>query len=681
MRRMLVLVACIVAASGARAVPLPPGTPDPAFGAGGIVAPVTGFGAAAVLPEADGGVLVAGTAYPPAGSPAMAGLRRYRNDGTLDAAFGAGGIVTSPLPVDAGVVAAARAPDRSIVVLALGHSLLRYLPDGTLDGSFGRGGIVTTLVPGGFVARDVLVRSDGRVLVLGTYPAADGSAGRIAAVVYARDGSLDTGFDPTGLIAVPPSVLAGLPRRALVDAQDRLVIATASRVARLSSSGAVDATFGDAGTTDVPFAVSDVATLPGGGLAIAGVDATLERIALARLTAAGAFDTSFGGDGIVSTALVAMPYSVCSHNPPSSNPGGAVVGLPDGSLVVAAAYPRAVGGATICARIEWTTALARHLADGSLDAAFGRAGVAIGTLGLPQVPTASLDARGRLVFAAFNEGFGVARYLVDSPGTTVTVTSDRTPSAAGDAVAFTAMLAGRSPTGTVTFANANRTIAACADVPVAGGRARCVTSSFLAMPGDNPITASYPGDEANPPALSQGYAQAVTAPASGAAIEFHNATLDDYVLTSQPAEIASLDASAASGWHRTGQFFLVDGAGDAGAVTMCRFTSGASFAPLQSHFYTPFAAECSALESGTVWQFEGDVLPVRLASAEGACAAGTVPLFRLFRGGPVPQPNHRFTVDVALVRGLYAQGWTLEGNGPDTIFACARDGPPAVAAR
>src|SRR4029453_13241345 len=75
-----------------------------------------------------------------------------QTDGTLDASFGIGGIVTTDF---GGTSAAARAvavqPDGKIVAAGLAaingvldFALARYNPDGTLDASFGTGGTVTT---------------------------------------------------------------------------------------------------------------------------------------------------------------------------------------------------------------------------------------------------------------------------------------------------------------------------------------------------------------------------------------------------------------------------------------------------------------------------------------------------------------------------------------------------------
>ena len=47
----------------------------------------------------------------------------------------------------------------------------------------------------------------------------------------------------------------------------------------------------------------------------------------------------------------------------------------------------------------------------------------------------------------------------------------------------------------------------------------------------------------------------------------------------------------------------------------------------------------------------------------GSCAAGQVPVFRIFRGQTrfPDNPNHRFTTDTAIYNSFVALGWDGEG--------------------
>jgi len=84
------------------------------------------------------------------------------------------------------------------------------------------------------------------------------------------------------------------------------------------------------------------------------------------------------------------------------------------------------------------------------------------------------------------------------------------------------------------------------------------------------------------------------------AIEYYNAALDHYFVTSFADEIAKLDAGDFVGWQRTGQHFTVfDPATPVtGASPVCRFY-GLPSAGLDSHFYSASPAECADVLSAS----------------------------------------------------------------------------------
>ena len=154
-------------------------------------------------------------------------------------------------------------------------------------------------------------------------------------------------------------------------------------------------------------------------------------------------------------------------------------------------------------------------------------------------------------------------------------------------------------------------------------------------------------------------------------IEYYDATSDYYFVTSFPDEIATLDSGAFGGvWKRTGQFFNVWSQPVGGAVPTCRFFS-AAFAPKSSHFYTPFSSECASVSSDRNWQFESIAFYLQLPDANGACAPGSTPVYRLYNNGKGGAPNHRYTTNVGIFNQMQALGWTAEGNGLTGAFACA----------
>jgi hypothetical protein len=166
------------------------------------------------------------------------------------------------------------------------------------------------------------------------------------------------------------------------------------------------------------------------------------------------------------------------------------------------------------------------------------------------------------------------------------------------------------------------------------------------------------------------------APADGrTAIEFHRASVDHYFVSSNPVEIAALDAGVFAGWARTGESFGVLPAGERGlprASPVCRYY-GRPEAGLDSHFYSASPAECAAVAAlyGDAWQLESsEVFVVALPDAQsGACPTATMPVYRVFNGRR--DANHRYVTSLATRATMTAAGWIAEGYGPDTVAMCA----------
>ncbi len=150
--------------------------------------------------------------------------------------------------------------------------------------------------------------------------------------------------------------------------------------------------------------------------------------------------------------------------------------------------------------------------------------------------------------------------------------------------------------------------------------------------------------------------------ASALAVEYFNALFAHYFITTNPDEIAKLDAGTIKGWQRTGQSFNVYASPGAGLVAVCRFFS-ASFAPKSSHFYAPRGLGCEAVLTNPAWTFEGDVFYTALPAANGACPAGNVPVYRLYNNGQGGAPNHRFTTSESIQLDMIRDGYVAEGTG------------------
>jgi uncharacterized delta-60 repeat protein len=415
-----------------------PGDLDSTFGGTGKIRLGLGSGsnrAHSVAVQADGKIVVAGSTS--VGSFSQFALLRYHADGSLDATFGAGGIViTSFGTMESTANAVALQPDGKIV--AAGYSftgyyynfaVARYNPDGSLDATFSDDGkIITSLDPSDDEAADVVIQPDGKIVAAGYTHVMATTA--FAVVRYHPDGSLDTSFGEDGIAR---TIAGGSARANAVALQPDGKIVAAGRnssnfvTTRYNPNGTLDATFGINGvviTTNGtnPDVAYDVAVQADGKVVICGTTVVFlgqnqfrGEFVLVRYNPDGSPDTTFDGDGIVSHYLngahenrlhslaiqpdgkiVAGGYLVLSG---SGNPSVFAVvryhtnGTPDASFdgdgiattVAGSSYSSAFGVATqadgkiVAAGIDnadfGNAALARFNADGSLDAAtFGSGG-------------------------------------------------------------------------------------------------------------------------------------------------------------------------------------------------------------------------------------------------------------------------------------------------------------------
>lgn len=226
----------------------------------------------AVAVQPDGQILLAGQGYSTAANTSDFAVARYNPDGTLDPTFGAGGVVDTVILAGndyaRGMVLQ---PDGKIVVGGDASNgtdrdlaLARYNADGSPDATFGAGGVVTTAVgaagPSGSAAPDdygvsPVLDASGRVVMTGYTTTSTGATDSVL-VRYTPAGALDTTFGGTGKVVTD---LGGNDQgRALaVQPGDGKIVmvgnATSSTtgldvaVARLNSDGTLDTTFGIGG--------------------------------------------------------------------------------------------------------------------------------------------------------------------------------------------------------------------------------------------------------------------------------------------------------------------------------------------------------------------------------------------------------------------------------------------------
>jgi len=165
-----------------------------------------------------------------------------------------------------------------------------------------------------------------------------------------------------------------------------------------------------------------------------------------------------------------------------------------------------------------------------------------------------------------------------------------------------------------------------------------------------------------------GLALAPLARADVTVVEYLHAGMGHYFITANPAEVAALDAGAPplDQWSRTGVTFraLAPAGAPVGTVPICRFFN-ASFAPKSSHFYAPEGLGCeTTIAQFPDWGLEDDkVFAAWLPDAAGNCAAGAVPIYRLYNNGQGGAPNHRFVTTLAERQVMLGRGFVAEGAG------------------
>jgi uncharacterized delta-60 repeat protein len=200
---------------------------DSSFGTGGLA--TASFGATfdehatSVAVLADGRILTSGFTFSTTGRFALA---QFGSDGRLDNSFGTGGQVTTSFPGFQSAEAYGMAVQSNGRILVSGgpyngsgyerFGLVRYNSDGGLDNTFGTAGLVTTDFGGTYaLGVDVVIQSDGRIVVAGSSSGPSGSNERFSLARYEGD-PVATHFE----VSAPAEVTAGQPFDVTVTAAD-----------------------------------------------------------------------------------------------------------------------------------------------------------------------------------------------------------------------------------------------------------------------------------------------------------------------------------------------------------------------------------------------------------------------------------------------------------------------------
>jgi len=144
------------------------------------------------------------------------------------------------------------------------------------------------------------------------------------------------------------------------------------------------------------------------------------------------------------------------------------------------------------------------------------------------------------------------------------------------------------------------------------------------------------------------------------AVEYVHTEFGHYFITASAEEISQLDSGKFSGWHRTGERFLVRKPTSEAATPVCRFVNQ-RFTPKTTHFFTSDDSECSQLRKDSHWIFEGVAFYLKQKTTTDQCISGTRPLYRLYNNGNSGTPNHRYTTNEQKSSEMLRQGWILEG--------------------
>lgn len=333
--------------------------------------------AESVLVQANGEILVGGYSqhlawgYPGAPGEESYGYEldhsvlRLNTNGSLDTAFGVGGVDVVPASVDLDwdyELMAVQADGKVVVASSIdsGIRVERFNSDGTLDRTFATGGALT-IASGLYGGIDIKAQADGTLYV------SIRDDGQAEVTKLSGDGTVITGFGDKGTLTlnttpdpgagdisttVQPdgSVLLGALYSVEVahDSPTDIRFVDMYALQRFTPDGELDTRFGDQGILYFDPALgfrgdSGVTIQADGKIIVAGHNVETSVASVLRLNADGSFDTSFGEKGMVTID--------------DSSPDAVTVQA-DGKIVIAGLHNRDFN-------------VTRLNADGSLDTSFG----------------------------------------------------------------------------------------------------------------------------------------------------------------------------------------------------------------------------------------------------------------------------------------------------------------------
>lgn len=180
-----------------------------------------------------------------------------------------------------------------------------------------------------------------------------------------------------------------------------------------------------------------------------------------------------------------------------------------------------------------------------------------------------------------------------------------------------------------------------------GARALVQRMQRVAGGGDDEVWLDY---TAPAPAL----------PGESVVVEFQNDALAHFFYTTDPVEIAILDAGVVvPGWRRTGFEFKAWDRDDPRGDASCRYFT--SRGAVYSHFYSISPVECAILAGDPAWRFEAWAFRADPPAAED-CPADRMRVTRIYNRFAGGAPNHRFVTSASEAAHMVDEGWLVEGS-------------------
>jgi uncharacterized delta-60 repeat protein len=279
------------------------------FGDGKVRTDVSGGGAAQVngiAIQSDQKIVVAGRSGDQLASTLDFAVLRYNTDGTLDTSFGAGGGTNVDffsgndaafallIQADGKIVAAGSASRGDAT--SPDFALVRLTMNGSLDTTYGTGGKVATDFSSSLDGiYGIALQTDGKIVAAGFTFIASEANDNFALARYNANGTLDTSFGTGGKVITDINPVTDEAHAVVVESDGHIIaggIAGPSgdldfALARYDSSGSLDSSFGTNGTVTTVFTSTDdvingLALQADGKLVAGGLSGSGQAFALAR---------------------------------------------------------------------------------------------------------------------------------------------------------------------------------------------------------------------------------------------------------------------------------------------------------------------------------------------------------------------------------------------------------------